>query len=71
MGDITIGYLVKGTAGNFSNRKFPIAYTEQIGNNATRSESLVMLVLDPLMVTALAAVITSFSALVWAIRRRP
>jgi hypothetical protein len=30
-----------------------------------------MLVLDPPMVAALAAVITSFSALIWAVRRKP
>ena len=30
-----------------------------------------MLVLDPSMVAALAAVITSLSAFVWAIRRKP
>ena len=30
-----------------------------------------MLVLDPLMVVALAAVITSLSAFVWAVRRKP
>ena len=30
-----------------------------------------MLVLDPLMIVALAAVITSLSAFVWAVRRKP
>jgi hypothetical protein len=30
-----------------------------------------MLVLDPPMVVALAAVISSFSALIWAFRRKP
>jgi len=30
-----------------------------------------MLVLDPSMLIAVAAVITSFSALVWAVRRKP
>jgi hypothetical protein len=30
-----------------------------------------MLVLDPLMLMAVAAVISSFSALVWAVRRKP
>ena len=53
-----------------SHRKFPIAQQEQIGNIGLRSESL-MLVLDPPMVAALAAVITSLSAFVWAIRRKP
>ena len=35
------------------------------------SESLVMLVLDPTMLIALAAVISSLSAFVWAVRRKP
>jgi len=30
-----------------------------------------MLVLDPSMLSAVAALITSFSALVWAVRRKP
>jgi len=53
-----------------SHRKFPIAQQEQIGNIGLRSESL-MLVLDPPMIVAVAAVVSSFSALVWALRRKP
>jgi hypothetical protein len=34
-------------------------------------ESHVMLVLDPAMLIALAAVISSLSAFVWAVRRKP
>jgi hypothetical protein len=35
------------------------------------SESLVMLVLDPPLLIAVAAVISSLSAFVWAVRRKP
>jgi hypothetical protein len=35
------------------------------------SESLVMLVLDPAVLIALAALISSLSAFVWALRRKP
>jgi hypothetical protein len=38
---------------------------------AFRSESLVMLVLDPSMLIAAAALISSLSAFVWAVRRKP
>jgi hypothetical protein len=34
-------------------------------------ESPVMLVLDPVMMIALAALISSVSAFVWAVRRKP
>ena len=54
----------------FDSRNFPIANREQIGN-MTRVESLVMLVLDPSMMIALAALISSLSAFVWAVRRKP
>jgi len=54
-------------------RNFPIAYRERIGNMkaAFRSESRVMLVLNPEMMIALAALISSVSAFVWAVRRKP
>ena len=38
---------------------------------AFRSESRVMLVLNPEMMIALAALISSVSAFVWAVRRKP
>ena len=38
---------------------------------ALSSESLVMLVLDPPLLIAVAAVISSLSAFVWAVRRKP
>ena len=54
-------------------RNLPIASREQIGNiwTAFRSESLVMFVIDPAMLIALAALISSLSAFVWAVRRKP
>ena len=55
-------------------RNLPIASREQIGNNlpaCVRSESPVMLVLDPSMLIAVAALISSLSAFVWAVRRKP
>ena len=36
-----------------------------------RSESLVMLVLYPILLIALSALISSLSAFVWAVRRKP
>ena len=51
-------------------RKFPIAYREQIGNKRL-ARSRIMLILDPPMVVALAAVISSLSAFIWAVRRKP
>ena len=36
-----------------------------------RMESPVMLVLDPAMLIALAALISSLSAFIWAVRRKP
>ena len=41
-----------------------------MGNKAGL-ESLVVLVLDPAMLLAVAALVGSFSALVWAVRRKP
>jgi len=35
------------------------------------SESVVMLVLDPPLLIAVAAVISSLSAFIWAVRRKP
>ena len=54
-------------------RNFPIAYREQIGNMdaAFSSELRVMLVLNPAIMIALAALISSVSAFVWAVRRKP
>jgi hypothetical protein len=34
-------------------------------------ESLVMLILDPALMIALAALISSVSAFIWAVRRKP
>jgi hypothetical protein len=51
-------------------RYFPIASREQIGNNEP-VELLVMLVLDPSFLIALAALVSSLSAFVWAVRRKP
>ncbi len=39
--------------------------------SALKPESLVMLVLDPALMIGLAALISSLSALVWAMRRKP
>ena len=42
-----------------------------MGNYATRSGVANMLVLDAPLLLALAAVISSVSALIWAVRRKP
>lgn len=39
--------------------------------NSDSTESLLMLVLDPALLIALAALISSLSAFVWAVRRKP
>ena len=51
-------------------RHFPIATREQIGNMETLGVAQ-MLVLDPSMLVAVAALISSLSAFVWAVRRKP
>jgi hypothetical protein len=53
-------------------RDIPIAHREVIGNKAeliARSRS--MFVIDPPMLIALAALISSLSAFVWSVRRKP
>jgi len=57
------------TLRNSRNRKFPIDYREQMRNMRRRSRF--MLIIDPAMLIALAAIISSLSALVWAVRRKP
>jgi hypothetical protein len=50
-------------------RYFPIDRRKQMMNMDRRSRA--MLILDPAMLIALAAIISSLSAFVWALRRRP
>jgi len=52
------------------NRNLPIENRKQTVNMEARSLPP-MLVLDPLFLIGLAALISSLSAFVWAIRRRP
>ena len=59
-------------------RHFPIAYREQIGNMDKPIRQLrsglrrpEVVVLDPAALFAVAAFISSVSALVWAVRRKP
>ena len=55
---------------NQANRNFPIDYREQIGNIEGDGVAC-MLVLDPSMLLAIAALVSSLSAFVWAVRRKP
>jgi hypothetical protein len=52
-------------------RHFPIDYRERIGNKGAPLESHLMLVLDPALLIALAALISSLAAVIWAVRRKP
>jgi len=51
-------------------RIFPIANRDHIGNMKIR-ESRSMLILDAPMLVAIATLISSISAFVWAVRRKP
>jgi hypothetical protein len=51
-------------------RFFPIVSREQIGNIGAM-ESHTALVLDPATLIALATLISSLSALIWSVRRKP
>jgi hypothetical protein len=48
----------------------PLSYTNLLGTYRESKGAIPMLVLDSSLLLGLAALVTSFSALVWSIRRR-
>ena len=65
------GGAAREQASAHESRHFPIDYREQIGNKERHWSRVVMLVLDPALLIALAALISSLAAVIWAVRRKP